>query len=206
MINWPSFLSVTMFVSLVPRVNHILGLRNGARHGMGYALAGIAGRLTAFTALIGLTVSGVGAALAAFPASLAIVKWVSVGHLGWAAAKNFQRIRPDPATGSGVDVLERPRLRSAITHEFLIAITSPEPILLFSVLVPRFARPGGGIKPQLVLGVAFLAIELLVGSGYVAAGRGLAAIGSRPRVERKIALSTGVYFLVLAGFVVADTI
>src|SRR5262249_16511956 len=114
----------------------------------------------------------------------------------------------NPAMVSGADVPQRPRLRSAITHEFLIAIISPEPILLFSVLVPRFSRPDGSmnIKLQLALGVTFLAIELVVGSGYVAAGRVLAAIGSRPRVERRIALSTGVYFLALAGFVAADTI
>jgi homoserine/homoserine lactone efflux protein len=205
-VNWPSLFSVTLFVSLVPRVNHILGLRNGARHGIGYALAGIAGRLSAFTALIGLTVAGIGAALVAFPASLAIVKWVSVGHLGWTAAKNLQHIWINRSRDSGVDVPERPRLRSAIADEFLIAIISPEPILLFSVLVPRFSRPGGNIKLQLVLGVTFLALELLVGVGYVAAGRGLAAIGSRPRVERRLALSTGVYFLALAGFVAAETI
>lgn len=206
MINWPSLFSVTLFVSLVPRENHIVGLRNGARHGIGYALAGIAGRLTAFTALIGLTLVGVGAALAAFPASFAIVKWVSVGHFGWAAAKNLQHIWINPAMGSGADVSARPRLRSAIAHEFLIATISLEPILLFSVLVPRFSRPGGNIKLQLVLGVTFLAVELLVGAGYVAAGRVLSVIGSRPRVERRLALGTGVYFLALAGFAAAETI
>jgi threonine/homoserine/homoserine lactone efflux protein len=206
-IQWAAFVPAALLISLVPGPSQLLSLHNGAREGVAHAVAGICGRLTAFAVLIGLVVAGIGAALAAFPAALTIIKWAGVAYLLWFGATTVWQTWTTAATDFGTRETGRQGLRSLVAREFVVAITNAKALLLFAVLLPQFSGPGGSPGRQLaLLGTAYLAVELVVGCGYVALGRLLGGIDLTPRARRKIDISISGCFIVLAGLLAAETI
>ncbi|SFI67223.1 Threonine/homoserine/homoserine lactone efflux protein [Amycolatopsis sacchari] len=201
MTNWAGFLPAALLVSLIPGANQLLGLTNAVRHGPGHALAGVGGRLAAFTVLIGLAVAGLGAALAASATALTVIKWVGVAYLLWIGIGSLRQARrlpeadgPAPAPGGWWPV---------VAHEFAVAISNPKALLLFAALLPQFTTEASGLA---LLGLAYLVVELVVGLGYIAAGAWLGAGGIRPRVRRRIAFGSGLSFLGLAGLLAVDEV
>jgi len=74
---WLAALPALLFLSLVPGPNNLLAASDGLRFGAGPAALAVAGRIAAFVVLIGLTLVGLGALLAASEAAFAMVKWGS---------------------------------------------------------------------------------------------------------------------------------
>jgi threonine/homoserine/homoserine lactone efflux protein len=205
-IHWAPFFPAALLISLIPGASQLLALHNGARDGIGYALAGIGGRLTAFAVLIGLVVAGVGAALAAFPVAFTIIKWTRVAYLLWIGTMTMRQTSTTPAIGFGTRETGRQGLRSVVAREFVVAITNAKALLLFAVLLPQFSGPGGSPGRQLaLLGAAYLAVELVVGSCYAALGKLLGGIELTPGAQHKIDLAISGCFLGLAGLLAAET-
>jgi threonine/homoserine/homoserine lactone efflux protein len=158
MIDWAGFLVAATLVSLIPGANQLLGLRNAVRYGTVRALTGVLARLAAFVVLIGLVVAGLGAVLATSAAALEVVKWIGVVYLAWLGITSLRSARRNP----GPSTPDRP---AVMLNEFVVAISNPK-----ALLRPQFT--GAGLRLAL-LGAAYLGIELLVGLGYIAAGRAL---------------------------------
>ncbi|WP_020659483.1 LysE family translocator [Amycolatopsis benzoatilytica] len=205
MINWIGFFPAAFVISLVPGANQLLGLRNAARYGFGYALAGIAGRLVAFVVLVGLVAAGLGAVIASSATVMTVLKWAGAAYLLWLGISSLLRLRRDGARPAAV---EQPRKgwRSLAVGEFGVALSNPKALLLFAALLPQFSTvTGPGTQLALAeLGSAYLLVELVVGFGYLAVGRGLGTAGIRAKAQRRIDAGSGVCFLVLAGVLAAD--
>ncbi|MFD1933403.1 LysE family translocator [Nonomuraea mangrovi] len=209
MINWVGFIPAALLISLIPGANQLLGLSNAVRHGTAYALAGIGGRLAAFVVLIGLVVAGLGAILATSATALTVIKWVGVVYLAWIGFSSLRRARRAPAAISTVSPSDTgQRLRPLIVNEFVVGISNPKALLLFAALLPQFTGgPADDADKQLVLlGVAYLAIEFVVGLGYIGIGSGIGAIGISARTHRRIDLGSGLCFLGLAGLLAVDDV
>ncbi|GAA2413068.1 LysE family translocator [Nonomuraea africana] len=209
MINWVGFIPAALLISLVPGANQLLGLSNAVRHGTAYALAGIGGRLAAFVVLIGLVVAGLGAILATSATALTVIKWVGVVYLAWIGFSSLRRARRAPAATSTASPSDTgQRLRPLIVNEFVVGISNPKALLLFAALLPQFTGgPAGDADKQLVLlGAAYLAIEFVVGLGYIGIGSGIGAIGISARTHRRIDLGSGLCFLGLAGLLAVDDV
>lgn len=205
MINWLGFFPAALVVSLIPGANQLLGLRNAARYGLGYALAGVAGRLAAFVVLVGLVAAGLGTVIASSATVLTVLKWVGAAYLLWLGITSLLRLRRD---GNQAATVEQPRKgwRSLAFGEFGVALSNPKALLLFAALLPQFSTvTGPGTQLALAeLGAAYLLVELVVGLGYLAVGRGLGAAGIRTKAQRRVDAGSGVCFLVLAGVLAAD--
>lgn len=202
MINWVGFVPAAVLASLVPGANQLLGLRNAVRHGPGYAMAGIGGRLAAFVVLIGLVVAGLGAALAASVTALTVLKWVGVGYLVWIGFTSIRHALRAPGTAEVPVAATAGRPWALARNEFAVAISNPKALLLFAALLPQFTT-GGGLA---WLGVAYLGIELLIGMAYVVVGSRIGAGGIPARTQRRIDFGAGFCFLGLAGLLALDEV
>jgi threonine/homoserine/homoserine lactone efflux protein len=207
MINWAGFVPAALFVSLIPGANQLLGLSNAVRHGVAYALAGIGGRLAGFAVLIGLVVAGLGAAMTASATVLELVRWAGVAYLAWIGFTSLRRAwRARCATFEPSGTVGKTVWR-VIVDEFIVAISNPKALLLFAALLPQFTGDShsGEIGTRLaLLGVAYLGIELVVGTCYVGFGHMIRTTGVSRRTTRRIDLGSGVCFLGLAGLLAAD--
>nr|WP_221379906.1 LysE family translocator [Actinoplanes polyasparticus] len=133
MTDWAGFIGAALLISLIPGTNQLLGLSNAVRYGTTRAIAGVAGRLASFIILIGLVAAGLGAILNTSGTALEAIKWISVVHL---ARLGVSGLRPaDPDTESTAD--PSGGLRSILTREFAVAISSPKALLLFAACCPR---------------------------------------------------------------------
>jgi threonine/homoserine/homoserine lactone efflux protein len=205
MIDWSGFLVAGLLVSLIPGANQLLGLGNAVKYGTGRALAGVAARLVALAVLIGLVVGGLGAVLAASATALEVVKWFGVVYLAWLGIAGLRSALKAPHASHAAVTSSR-GVRSIMVHEFAVAISNPKALLLFAAVLPQFtdaSAPGAGLNMAL-LGAVYLVIELLVGFGYIAVGRGLGATGIPARTQRRVDAGSGVVFLGMAGLLAAE--
>ncbi|MBF8190190.1 LysE family transporter [Nonomuraea sp. K274] len=208
MIDWVGFIPAAILVSLIPGANQLLGLSNAVRHGTTYALAGIAGRLSAFVVLIGLVVVGLGALLATSATALALIKWVGVAYLTWIGISCLRRAWRAPIASAAPAAAGRQGLRPLVVNEFVVALSNPKAMLLFAALLPQFTSASGTAAGTQIalLGATYLAIELIVGFGYIAVGSGIGATAISAGTLRKIDLGSGVCFLSLAGLLAVDDV
>jgi threonine/homoserine/homoserine lactone efflux protein len=194
------FFGASVLIALTPGANNLLGLHHGMTHGVRRGLAGLAGRLAAFTLLITAVAAGLGQLLAASETALTIIKWAGAAYLLylgvrllWSTFRGETDV-PEPDT--------RPASAWRVTRkEFGVAITNPKAILIFTAFVPQFIDAGHGPFPAQIalLGAVYLLAEFLAGSVYVGVGAGLKSIKLTRRTRRTVDRGTGVVLVGLAG-------
>ena len=194
------FFGASVLIALTPGANNLLGLHHGMTHGVRRGLAGLAGRLAAFTLLITAVAAGLGQLLAASETALTIIKWAGAAYLLylglrllWSTFRGKTDVaEPDTQPASAWRVTRK---------EFGVAITNPKAILIFTAFVPQFIDAGHGPFPAQIalLGAVYLLAEFLAGSVYVGAGACLKTIKLTRRTRRNVDRGTGVVLVGLAG-------
>lgn len=194
------FFGASVLIALTPGANNLLGLHHGMTHGVRRGLAGLAGRLAAFTLLITAVAAGLGQLLAASETALTIIKWAGAAYLLYLGLRLLwstfrgKTDAPEPDT--------QPASAWRVTRkEFGVAITNPKAILIFTAFVPQFIDAGHGPFPAQIalLGAVYLLAEFLAGSVYVGVGAGLKSIELTRRTRRNVDRGTGVVLVGLAG-------
>ena len=175
--TWLIFIPAAFAINMAPGPNNILATTNGARFGFGAAMAGGIGRLIAFAGMIGLTIVGLGAVLAASELAFLVIKWVGALYLVWIGIKMFLARPTDPsalAVGGGRG---RPTLMTLARHEGMVAAGNPKAILVFTAFFPQFLGSGAPVWMQLTaMGATFLVLEVAALAFYALAGRRLARV------------------------------
>ncbi|MEU4448934.1 LysE family translocator [Actinosynnema sp. NPDC050801] len=186
------FFGASVLVALTPGANNLLGMHQGVHHGPLRAATALLGRLAAFSLMVGAVVAGLGPVLAASHNALTVIKWAGVAYLVYLAV----RILTTEDRG-GKPVASGTPLRK----EFLVAITNPKALLIFTAFVPQFVDPGRGpVAGQLAtLGAVYLAAEALAGIGYVALGAGIRKAGLTKRAKARLDKGTAGVLLGMAG-------
>ncbi|WP_217711190.1 LysE family translocator [Actinomadura sp. NAK00032] len=92
--HWHAFLTAAAVMAITPGANQLLSLRNAAQQGARDAVAGLAGRLTAFFTLVLATAAGLSALLLASEPAFAAVKWCGVAYLLYLGARMLIKHRP----------------------------------------------------------------------------------------------------------------
>ncbi|MEO3756038.1 LysE family translocator [Streptomyces sp. B6B3] len=206
-----SFLAVALLVALTPGANNLLALRHGMVRGFGGAMVGVCGRLVAFAVLVVAVVAGLGPLLSASEWALTIIKWAGVGYLAylgvtilWAGFR--RRGEPDEAVVEPA-ARERPTLSALARKEFLVAITNPKAVLIFTAFVPQFVVPAGGsVTTQLaVLGACYLVAEAVAAGAFAAAGSVIRAVRLSYRAHRRLDRATGGVLLGMAGLLATES-
>jgi threonine/homoserine/homoserine lactone efflux protein len=196
------FFGASVLIALTPGANNLLGLHHGMTHGVRRGLAGLAGRLIAFTLLITAVAAGLGQLLAASETALTIIKWAGAAYLLYLGVRilwSTIRRRDD-------DTTPRPKAEPVTAwrvarKEFGVAITNPKAILIFTAFVPQFIDAGHGtFSAQIaLLGAGYLLAEFLAGSVYVGVGAAVKSIELTRRARRNVDRGTGVVLVGLAG-------
>jgi threonine/homoserine/homoserine lactone efflux protein len=197
------FFGASVLIALTPGANNLLGLHHGMTHGVRRGLAGLGGRLVAFTLLITAVAAGLGQLLAASETALTIIKWAGAAYLLVLGLRLlWSTVRGGTAAA---DVVQEPAedvpAWRVARKEFGVAITNPKAILIFTAFVPQFIDAAHGpFSGQIaLLGAVYLLAEFLAGSAYVGVGAAVKSIKLSRRARRNVDRGTGVVLVGLAG-------
>jgi threonine/homoserine/homoserine lactone efflux protein len=198
--SWSLFLPAAFFMSLAPGPNNLLGLSNGLRFGVMQAMLAVGGRLAAFFLMIALTAVGLGAVLATSELVFQLIKWGGVAYLLWLGIQIWRAPPMDlsaPTAGAA-------DLASLARQEFMIAAGNPKAILIFTAVFPQFIDPAGAYQTQFaLLGVTFLATEIVAALVYILAGRGVGLLDLTEKGRRWLNRITGGGFIAAAALLAA---
>ncbi|WP_163267240.1 LysE family translocator [Chelativorans alearense] len=166
MIAWSIFIPACFALNCAPGPNNMLAFSNGARLGLLRAMAGGFGRMPAFALLILITVFGLGAVLATSATAFTIIKFVGAAYLVYVGIQFWRKARVLAAAQS-----EESAIRLLMRRDFLIAISNPKAIAVFTAFFPQFITAPAPAWSQLAaMGAVFLLLEVVAVLLYVVAG------------------------------------
>jgi len=157
--TWLLYTAAALGLSLTPGPNGLLALTHGALHGVRRTSFTIAGGALGFTAVIALSLFGIGALLAASANMLTILKWLGGAYLVWLGIQVWR----SPALGVEQGVSARVVTRSTLFRQGLLAaVSNPKGILFFVAFLPQFLTTDQPLFLQFVIMAAtFVGIEIL---------------------------------------------
>ncbi|RWR29287.1 LysE family translocator [Sinirhodobacter populi] len=192
------FLPAAAVVAASPGANNLLAFSNGSRQGLLPSTIALFGRCLAFAIMIAMVIVGLGALLEVSELAFQIVKWAGVVYLAYLGVKMM--IGRDQGAAGGTSVAQG--ACALARREFLVAMTNPKAVLLFTAFVPQFITRGGesSFTVQLVvLGALYIAVEFVAAMGWALAGSIIRSL--QPSAKRMLLLNrmTGALMLGAAG-------
>jgi threonine/homoserine/homoserine lactone efflux protein len=177
--GWLLFIPAALALSLYPGPNNLMALSSAARNGFATPVLAGLGRILAFAILIALCGLGLGSLLAASEIYFTVLKWVGGLYLVYIGIRILrQKSHGDDSTREVADL----PLRHFARQEFLVAISNPKAIVIFTAFFPHFLDPAAPVPMQFLwLGVAFLMLETFSIAVYAFVG---ARLGSVTRSEK----------------------
>lgn len=149
--TWLIYLLACVGLSLSPGPNGLLALTHGVLYGPRRTLATIAGGVSGFVLVIGLSLFGIGALLQASAQALSLLKWVGGAYLVWLGIQLWRAppvaLAGDPASHG----LTRSPARRLFRSGLLSATTNPKGLLFFAAFLPQFIDPDRSLGLQFVL-------------------------------------------------------
>ena len=156
--TWLIYLLAAAGLSLSPGPNGLLALTHGALHGRRKVLYTIFGGALGFVTVIGLSMFGIGALLAASLTWLTVMKWVGGAYLVWLGIQVWR------APSLGIDMTratEPAQGWSLFRQGALSALTNPKGLLFFAAFLPQFIDPARSLFVQFVIMAGtFASIEI----------------------------------------------
>jgi homoserine/homoserine lactone efflux protein len=157
--NWLIYFLAVLGLTFTPGPNGLLALTHGAIYGSRKTIATILGGSVGFATVIGLSMFGIGALLAASAELLIVMKFVGGAYLIWLGIQVWRSpsLGESKATVS-VDVSSFSLFRQGA----LAALTNPKGILFFVAFLPQFIDPTISLLTQfVVMAATFVIIEFL---------------------------------------------
>lgn len=166
MIAWSIFIPACFALNCAPGPNNMLAFSNAARLGLVPALLGGLGRMPAFMLLIGITIVGLGAVLAASATAFIIIKMLGAAYLIYVGIQFWRKAR-ELAAARSLDSA----IGTLMRRDFVIAISNPKAIAVFTAFFPQFIDASQPAWSQLAaMGGVFLALEVAAVALYVVGG------------------------------------
>lgn len=189
-----AFLPAALALNLTPGADMMFCLGQGLRSGARPAVAASAGISTGAMIHVALAGLGLGAAVAALPWLLDLIRWVGVGYLlylAWGALR------------AGALPVDAPRIPPARAFRagLVVNLTNPKVILFVLAFIPQFIDPGAGpILVQFLIFGAILSLGGFVVNAAVGlfAGRASGWLTGTPMVARVLGWVSGGIFAALA--------
>ncbi|WP_367714424.1 LysE family translocator (plasmid) [Nitratireductor sp. GISD-1A_MAKvit] len=166
MIAWSIFIPACFALNCAPGPNNMLAFSNAARLGLVPALLGGLGRMPAFMLLIGITIVGLGAVLAASATAFLVIKMLGAAYLVYVGIQFWRKAR-ELAAARSLDSA----IGTLMRRDFVIAISNPKAIAVFTAFFPQFIDASQPAWSQLAaMGGVFLALEVAAVALYVSGG------------------------------------
>jgi homoserine/homoserine lactone efflux protein len=157
--NWLIYFLAVLGLTFTPGPNGLLALTHGAIYGSRKTIATILGGSLGFATVIGLSMFGIGALLAASAQLLIVMKFVGGAYLIWLGIQVWR----SPSLGeSKATVSTNVSSVSLFRQGALAALTNPKGILFFVAFLPQFIDPDISLLTQFaVMALTFVIIEFL---------------------------------------------
>ncbi len=155
--TWLLYTAAAVGLSLTPGPNGLLALTHGALYGTKRTIATILGGSVGFATIIGLSMFGIGALLAANAELIFWLKWLGGAYLVFLG---IQVWRSEPL---GTTVVSGKSTSGKLFQAGLLsAVTNPKGILFFVAFLPQFIEPQKSLFLQFVIMAAtFVVIEFV---------------------------------------------
>jgi threonine/homoserine/homoserine lactone efflux protein len=157
--NWLIYFVAVLGLTLTPGPNGLLALTHGAIYGSKKTIATILGGSVGFATVIGLSMFGIGALLAASAQLLTVMKFLGGAYLIWLGIQVWR----SPSLGeASPKVLSDVSSVSLFRQGALAALTNPKGILFFVAFLPQFIDPTISLITQfVVMAATFVVIEFI---------------------------------------------
>ena len=157
--NWLIYFLAVLGLTFTPGPNGLLALTHGAIYGSRKTIATILGGSLGFATVIGLSMFGIGALLAASAQLLIVMKFVGGAYLIWLGIQVWR----SPSLGeSKATVSTNVSGFSLFRQGALAALTNPKGILFFVAFLPQFIDPDISLLTQFaVMALTFVIIEFI---------------------------------------------
>jgi threonine/homoserine/homoserine lactone efflux protein len=157
--NWLIYFVAVLGLTLTPGPNGLLALTHGAIYGSKKTIATILGGSVGFATVIGLSMFGIGALLAASAQLLTVMKFLGGAYLIWLGIQVWR----SPSLGeASPKVLSDVSSVSLFRQGALAALTNPKGILFFVAFLPQFIDPAISLITQfVVMAATFVVIEFI---------------------------------------------
>lgn len=151
--TWFLFVTTVFFLSATPGPNMLLALSHGIRFGPRKAVATGVGTIAALMILMMVSVTGLGALLAASETAFSVVKWCGVAYLLFLGVKTWRA--PGPVDASDVEtegtggMAPKPTAAWRLGMQaFVVCFSNPKAIVFFVALFPQFLETQQPLAPQ----------------------------------------------------------
>ncbi|MBM6551356.1 LysE family translocator [Marinomonas ostreistagni] len=203
---WLTVAPILLLLSFGPGPNNFTAMYNGIRAGTWAAVIAVVGRNLAFAILMLVSALGLGAIVVSSAFWFNVVKWLGVVYLlyvgvrTWLAAKqNLSSMEND-----GVEVKSSHLAR--MRQEFLIAISNPKAILIFTAIFPQLLDIQAPMAIQFtIIGATFLATEFIAAFCYALGGRQLRRLIRSPKGLANLNRGMGGIFVAASVFLASAT-
>ena len=153
--TWLIYLAAALGLSLTPGPNSLLVLTHGALHGHRRTLFTVAGGALGFVGLIGLSMVGIGALLAASAQALGLLKWLGGAYLVWLGVQLWRAppIQLRAKTADTTDTTDTSDSRAALLFRqgLFTALSNPKALLFYGAFLPQFIDATRPLLPQFLL-------------------------------------------------------
>ncbi|MFD2206946.1 LysE family translocator [Kiloniella antarctica] len=202
---WLLFIPAAFAINILPGPNNMLAMTNGLRYGLFYAMKGGLGRLFAFVILILLTATGLGAILAASATAFYILKIVGAVYLVYLGYRLW-RTKTEEIDTSAFTVSEKASTYKIVRQEFLVAISNPKAILVFTAFFPQFLVAESPMLSQFaIMGITFIVLEVIALFLYAISGKQLSFLTRTARGQKIMNRASGTLLIGAGGLLATSS-
>jgi homoserine/homoserine lactone efflux protein len=167
-----AFAAATALLMLIPGPNVALTAGTSVARGLRHGLATVAGTSTAMVVQLALVGAGLNAMLLTMADRFEILRWIGAAYLVYLGIAMW-RANP-PARHEQTS--PRRAYRNAYLRGLLVSLTNPKTLFFYGAFFPQFIASDAAAAPQiLLLAATFLAIAIIIDSGWAIAAARLRA-------------------------------
>lgn len=201
---WLAFTLACIVLTLIPGPSVLLIVGQALSKGRRAAMLCIVGDVVGGIVLMGLSLAGVGAILAASAVLFQIVKWSGVLYLAWLGYRQIIEARSDVGLFDTVETDNSATGWSSVWAGLLTAVLNPKAIVFYMAFLAQFMDPAGSFALQaaILIATSTVVVGLLLAGYALIAARARSLFQSR-KARRRIGNCSG--SLLIGGSVLMAT-
>lgn len=185
--TWLLFVTTVFLLSATPGPNMLLALGHGIRFGARKAIATGIGTVAALTLLQVISVTGLGALLAASETAFRVVKWCGVAYLLYLGLRTWRAAPHVDLPAEETGAIARTAAWRLGAQAFVVCLSNPKAIVFLVALFPQFLDPSQPLLPQVtILAITFGVSEFFWIMVYAVGGGRLVPVLSKTGHARLI--------------------
>ena len=197
-----AFFSVMMVMAATPGPANLFAVATGMERGKRAAMVGILGMSIATLVWCTAAAAGLGALILAFPKLFHLLTFVGAAYLVWLGGKSLWSGLK--GTSGPIKSVAAAAGRSALRDGFVVQISNPKALVLFSAVIPPFLEVHRPIAPQMFLfAAATIGMDMITMTSYGLGGAAIAQRMTEPRFQRVFAIVVGLLLISAAGLILS---